>query len=223
MPRCARPRARRSRPGCRSAPTRGVGCVLLDPDGTAVARGVPPRRRHPARRGRRAGPRRRPGPRGHRRRHPRAVRPHRPHRPLLPGADRRRGGPGGLRPGRPQPGRGRRRGPRCARPASTSRAACWPRRPRAVNRAWTFAVEHGRPFVTWKFADHARRPQRRRRRHAAAGSPRRPARARRPRAARPLRRDPRRHRHRARRRPAADRPRRATTATCPATGSRCGW
>ncbi|GAB3762757.1 diaminohydroxyphosphoribosylaminopyrimidine deaminase/5-amino-6-(5-phosphoribosylamino)uracil reductase [Nocardioides ginsengisegetis] len=23
---------------------------------------------------------------------------------------------------------------------------------RAVNRAWTFAVEHGRPFVTWKFA-----------------------------------------------------------------------
>ena len=23
---------------------------------------------------------------------------------------------------------------------------------RAVNRAWTFAVDHGRPFVTWKFA-----------------------------------------------------------------------
>ncbi|MCB0894464.1 MAG: bifunctional diaminohydroxyphosphoribosylaminopyrimidine deaminase/5-amino-6-(5-phosphoribosylamino)uracil reductase RibD [Nocardioides sp.] len=23
---------------------------------------------------------------------------------------------------------------------------------RAVNRSWTFAVEHGRPFVTWKFA-----------------------------------------------------------------------
>ena len=23
---------------------------------------------------------------------------------------------------------------------------------RAVNRAWTFAIEHGRPFVTWKFA-----------------------------------------------------------------------
>ena len=23
---------------------------------------------------------------------------------------------------------------------------------RALNRAWTFAVEHGRPFVTWKFA-----------------------------------------------------------------------
>jgi diaminohydroxyphosphoribosylaminopyrimidine deaminase / 5-amino-6-(5-phosphoribosylamino)uracil reductase len=23
---------------------------------------------------------------------------------------------------------------------------------RAVNRVWTFAVEHGRPFVTWKFA-----------------------------------------------------------------------
>lgn len=26
------------------------------------------------------------------------------------------------------------------------------REARAVNRAWTFAVEHGRPFVTWKFA-----------------------------------------------------------------------
>ena len=25
-------------------------------------------------------------------------------------------------------------------------------RARALNRAWTFAVEHGRPFVTWKFA-----------------------------------------------------------------------
>ncbi|MGZ4442285.1 MAG: bifunctional diaminohydroxyphosphoribosylaminopyrimidine deaminase/5-amino-6-(5-phosphoribosylamino)uracil reductase RibD [Nocardioidaceae bacterium] len=25
-------------------------------------------------------------------------------------------------------------------------------RARAVNRTWTFAVEHGRPFVTWKFA-----------------------------------------------------------------------
>jgi diaminohydroxyphosphoribosylaminopyrimidine deaminase/5-amino-6-(5-phosphoribosylamino)uracil reductase len=25
-------------------------------------------------------------------------------------------------------------------------------RARAVNRAWTFAVDHGRPFVTWKFA-----------------------------------------------------------------------
>src|SRR3954453_19764466 len=23
---------------------------------------------------------------------------------------------------------------------------------RALNRVWTFAVEHGRPFVTWKFA-----------------------------------------------------------------------
>ena len=23
---------------------------------------------------------------------------------------------------------------------------------RAINRTWTFAVEHGRPFVTWKFA-----------------------------------------------------------------------
>ncbi len=26
------------------------------------------------------------------------------------------------------------------------------REARALNRAWTFALEHGRPFVTWKFA-----------------------------------------------------------------------
>ena len=31
-------------------------------------------------------------------------------------------------------------------------AGCSPRRPQAVNRTWTFALEHGRPFVTWKFA-----------------------------------------------------------------------
>ena len=31
-------------------------------------------------------------------------------------------------------------------------AGCSPTRPSAVNRTWTFAVEHGRPFVTWKFA-----------------------------------------------------------------------
>ena len=40
----------------------------------------------------------------------------------------------------------------CAPPASRSRRACWRTRRGLLNRAWTFAVEHGRPFVTWKFA-----------------------------------------------------------------------
>ena len=41
---------------------------------------------------------------------------------------------------------------RCAPPASTSRAACCSTRRATLNRAWTFAMDHGRPFVTWKFA-----------------------------------------------------------------------
>ena len=85
-------------------------------------------------------------------RDPRALQPHRPHRPVRAGAARRRRTPRGVRPGRHQPGRRRRRRRRCATPASRSRAGCWPTRPGALNRAWTFAVDHGRPFVTWKFA-----------------------------------------------------------------------
>ena len=91
-------------------------------------------------------------PRRHRRRDPRAVQPHRPHRPVreaLVAAGVRRvvfaqadpnpvaaGGAARLRDGRR---RGRAR-------------ACWSTRPGPLNRVWTFAVEHGRPFVTWKFA-----------------------------------------------------------------------
>ena len=42
---------------------------------------------------------------------------------------------------------------RCSATAgSTSTAGCWSTRPGPLNRAWTFAIEHGRPFVTWKFA-----------------------------------------------------------------------
>ena len=32
------------------------------------------------------------------------------------------------------------------------RGPAWSTRPGPLNRVWTFAVEHGRPFVTWKFA-----------------------------------------------------------------------
>ena len=38
------------------------------------------------------------------------------------------------------------------RPASRSSAGLLADEARALNRVWTFAVEHGRPFVTWKFA-----------------------------------------------------------------------
>ena len=57
-----------------------------------------------------------------------------------------------LRPARPQPGRRRGRGRRCARPGVEVEPGLLADEARALNRAWTFAVEHGRPFVTWKFA-----------------------------------------------------------------------
>ena len=93
--------------------------------------------------------------------------------PCAEALDRRRRRPGRLRRRRPEP-RGRRRRRRgCGRPASRS----WPAslsdaaaggalRPVAARDA------HRRPFVTWKFAAHAGRAGRRRRRHARGGSPR---------------------------------------------------
>ena len=139
-------------PGVPLGPNPRVGCVLLDDDGDEVAEGFHRGAGYAARRGRRPARGRRRRARSHRRRHPRALQPHRPHRPLRRGADRGRGTPGGLRAGGHQPGRCRgSAGPR-ATPGSRSRAACWPTEARALNRAWTFAVEHGRPFVTWKFA-----------------------------------------------------------------------
>ena len=96
-------------PGVPLGPNPRVGCVLLAPDGTTVAEGFHRGAGTPhaeadalARAGDRARGR-------HRRGHPRALQPHRSHRAVRPGAGRRRGGPGGLRPGRPQPGRRRRR------------------------------------------------------------------------------------------------------------------
>ena len=113
--------------------------------------GLPPRGGHAARRGRRAaeaGDRR---PRSHRRRHPRALQP------------RGRTGPCA----QALVDAGVRRvvfaqadtNPVAAGGAATLRAAgievaggLLADEARALNRAWTFAVEHGRPFVTWKFA-----------------------------------------------------------------------
>ena len=72
--------------------------------------------------------------------------------PVQRGAGRGRRTPRGLRPGGPQPGRGRAERRGSARPASRSSRGSAREDARALNRVWTFAVEHGRPFVTWKFA-----------------------------------------------------------------------
>ena len=86
--------------------------------------------------------------------------------------------------------------------------------------AWTFAVDHQRPFVTWKFATTLDG------RSAAADGTSRwvssvAGPARHPPAPRAVRRHAGRHQHRRRRRPRADRPRRASTSRC--RGSRCAW
>ena len=150
-------------------------------------------------------------PRHHRRRDPRALQPHRPHRPVRAGAGRRRRTTGRVRPARPEPGRGRGSGDPPRAPASRSRPGCWRTRRAQLNRVWTFAVEHGRPFVTWKFATTLDG-----RSAAADGTSRwvssRAARDRHPPAPRAVRRDAGRHQHGRRRRPAAHRPRRARPA-----------
>ena len=89
---------------------------------------------------------------------------------------------------------------------------------RALNRAWTFVVEHGRPFVTWKLATTLDG-----RSAAADGTSRwvtgRAARRDTHRLRAPVRHDAGRHRHGAGRRPAAHGPRRARRAA--ARTSRC--
>ena len=205
----------RRRAGVPLGPNPRVGCVLLDADGRDRRRGLPPRRRQPARRGRRAGPGRRRGAR--------ARPPWSPSSPATtPAAPARarealrrgRRTPRGLRPA-PTPTRSPTGGAETAprRPASRSRPGLLADEARALNRVWTFAVEHGRPFVTWKFATTLDG-----RSAAADGTSRwvssrgRPARH--APAARAVRHDAGRHQHRRRRRPAADRPRRATTSRC---------
>ena len=206
-PRCCAPsswpRPRASRPG----PTPGSAACCWTRTARVLADGLPPRCRHPARRGRRAGAGRVGGRRQHRGRHPRAVQPHRPHRPVRAGAARRRGRAGGLRPGRPQPGRvrrgrrpargrGRRRGRAAGRAGRRAqrdldlRAGARPpvRHLEARGHAWTAAVAAADGTQP---VDHLR----------AGRADVHALRAR-------VRRRPRRHRHGAGRRPAADRPRR---------------
>ena len=201
-------------PGVPLGPNPRVGCVLLGPGRYDGRRGLPPRRRPPHAEADALAGAGGPAPGHDRRGHPRALQPHRSHRPVRAGARRRRGRPRGVRAVRHQPGRHRGRRDACARRASTSRPACWPTQARAVNRVWTFAVEHGRPFVTWKFATTLDG------RSAAADGTSRwvsslPARRDTHRLRGAVRRDPGRHRHGAGRRPAAHGPRRGRPGPAP--------
>ena len=92
------------------------------------------------------------------------------------------------------------------------------REARALNRAWTFGMEHHRPVRHLEVRRHAGRPQRRRRRHQPLGHLQGGS-GRRPPAARAVRRDARRHRHRGGRRPASSPCATSTTSRWPT--SRC--
>ena len=138
-------------PGVPLGPNPRVGCVLLADDGTEVAEGFHRGAGSPHAEVAALDRGRRRRPRHHRRRDPRALQPHRAHRPVRRGAPGRRRTPRGLRPARPQP--------RAAGGADALRAAgveveagVLADEAARLNRAWTFAVEHGRPFVTWKLA-----------------------------------------------------------------------
>ena len=78
-PPCGAPSSSPRPPASRSAPTRGSAACCSPPTARG-RRGLPPRRRQPARRGRALAEAGERGARHHRRRHPRAVQPHRPHR-----------------------------------------------------------------------------------------------------------------------------------------------
>ena len=143
--------ARRGTRVSRSGPTPGSAACSWPPTGPSSPR-ASTGERYAARRGGRPGRRRRGRPGCDRRRDARALPPHRPHRALLAGAGRRRRTPGGVRPARRQPGR-QRAEPSALRAAGVEvEGGLLVDEARALNRAWTFAVEHGRPFVTWKFA-----------------------------------------------------------------------
>ena len=205
------------RPGGGPEPARRRG--RAGPRRSGGRRGVPPRRREPARRGRGAGPGGRARPRRHGLRHARTLQPHRPHRTVRAGAGRCRVCAASCTP---RPTRARASGGG----ADTLRAAgvevvggVLAEEALALNEAWTFAVVHGRPRVTWKFAATLDG-----RSAAADGSsawitgPLRPRR--RPRPARRLRRRAGRHRHGAGRRPAPDRPPARRLAPAPAAAAR---
>ena len=164
-------------PGVPLGPNPRVGCVLLAAGRHDDRRGLPPRRRHPPRRGRGAGRGRRRRPRRDRRRHPRAVQPHRPHRTVQRGARSPPAYAVSCSPS-PTPTRSPSGGAARLREAGVDVVGgLLADEARAVNRAWTFAIEHRRPVRHLEVRHHPRRPQRRRRRHQPLGlQPRGPAR-----------------------------------------------
>ena len=155
-------------PGVPTGPNPRVGCVLLDDRGPHRRRGLAPRRRLAARRGRRAAPGGRRRSRGDRRRHARAVQPHRAHRSVRAGAGRGRRTTRGVRPARPQPGRRRGSGHPARRGVEVEGGLL---EDEARRRQPGVDLRDGpRPAVRdLEVRHHARRPQRRRRRHQPLG------------------------------------------------------
>ena len=148
--------ARRSRwrasPGVPTGPNPRVGCVLLDPQGDVVAEGwhrgagsphaevdaLPARRRRPLAappRSSRSSPATTPAAP--------ARAPGRWSRPAYAAWSTPSATPTRSRPGERPP---------CATPGVEVEGGLLEDEARAVNRVWTFAMDHGRPFVTWKFA-----------------------------------------------------------------------
>ena len=157
-------------PGVPLGPNPRVGGVAAGRRRGDGRRGLPPRRRSPhaevdALTGRRA------GPRCHRRRHARAVQPHRPDRTVRRGPDRgRRDAASSF--AQPDLTRSPQGGAAAAaRPGSTSRRACWPTRPRAINRALDLRPRPPPTVRDLEVRHHARRSVGRRRRHRRSGSP----------------------------------------------------
>ena len=209
-------------PGVPLGPNPRVGCVLLDADGRRGRRGVPPRRRPPARRGRGA-----PAPWAATRSGLTAVVTLEPCNhtgrtgPCARGPPRGRGRAGRVRPARPEPGRGGRRQRPCA-DAGVDVGGRAARRRGPRPQPGLDVRGRARPAVRHlEVRRLARRAQRRRRRHQPVGQQRRRA-PRHPPAAGRVRRGAGRHRHRAGRRPAADRPRRERRAAAASSTSRCG-
>ena len=172
-PRCGAPSRSRRPPASRSAPTRASAACCSTTTARTVAEGYHRGAGTPhaeadalARAGDRAA-------RHHRRRHPRAVQPHRPHRPVRAGAGRGRRTPGGVRPGRPQPGRGRGRR-HAARRGRRGRVGTAGGRVAGAEPGLDLRGRARPPVRHLEVRHHPRRPQRRRRRHQPLGAPARP-------------------------------------------------
>ncbi len=128
-----------------------VGCVPPRRGRERHRRGLAPRRRHPARGGRRA----RPGAgrhRAHRGRDPRALQPHGAHRSVLGTAHRRRCRAGRVCRRRPGAGLGRRGRAACARQGVEVVAGVLEDEATAFIEPWLVAQRRRRPWVTVKWA-----------------------------------------------------------------------